>query len=941
MHSRFRIRSVWRALATVVALTVAGSASATPPSRADVWSTAGPDDLVPVVVLMDEFPSPPELLREVRGLNRAQRRAHVVATMKALAERSQRSIHAALASTHANEHRNVRILWGVNGIALDATPGLIERIAALPGVARVMYDGGRGRPAVDDLGSTVPGTGASPVTLGTGPTGGDISGPNPDATVRGEVVAMGAQQVWQELGYTGAGVIVAVIDTGVDPTHPDLADHIWTNVDEIASNGIDDDGNGHIDDTWGWDFCNDDNEPISGNHGTQVAGQVAGDGTNGVVTGMAPDAELMVIGIDCTPPDSIGWQASDYAIENGADIITESFVWPWTEDTPDFEGWRRQADTQLAAGIIHATAAGNDGDHPSLAIPYNVSTPGNIPPPWLHPDQAIVGGVSSTVTVGNIEWSTDVIASSSSRGPSAWEDITVHTDPAYPFSLTPAWFDYPYENGAQSGLIKPDLSAYGNGTTSTCPGPSSCGFSGTSSATPHVSGTLALMLQANAEATPAELAAALMTTAQHRGTPGKNNVYGTGLLQAYPAVLAVESGVLYASHTIDDTAEGNGDLDLDPGERVVMSITVESRTDAAVEGLEAILSTTTPGITIHEQRALYPTLPARGTAVNNAPHFTMTVDPSACSTVVVFDLELRYDGKIRRSSFDVRVGDPETWTLLDDDFESDLGWTSDPGTTTQGAFVREDPIGVFDGTAQPSNPEDDTSDPGALCWVTGNGELNGKKDENNNDVDGGAAVLLSPPFGAVPMLSLDLTYDRWYYDNSSGGDSFRAEISNDGGQNWTLIEQLVTPSGGWGTNSVDLYAALTPTDDMRLRFVVTDGSTDTAVEGAIDGVRVEGIGVDCQTHVPPSALAPNPVGNTVRVGVNPGGHTVLTWSAPTVDGGHDAAAIYRIERATTAGGSFGVVGSATVTSWVDVDGLLATEPFYYRVVAENAGGATP
>ena len=54
--------------------------------------------------------------------------------------------------------------------------------------------------------------------------------------------------------------------------------------------------------------------PVGGNHGTQVAGQVAGDGTDGIVTGMAPDAELMVLGINCSPPDSIGWEASDYAI---------------------------------------------------------------------------------------------------------------------------------------------------------------------------------------------------------------------------------------------------------------------------------------------------------------------------------------------------------------------------------------------------------------------------------------------------------------------------------------------------------------------------------------------------------------------------------------------------------------------------------------------------
>jgi hypothetical protein len=117
---------------------------------------------------------------------------------------------------------------------------------------------------------------------------------------------------------------------------------------------------------------------------------------------MAPDAELMVLGFDCSPPDSIGWEASDYAIENGAHVITESFIWPW-EDPPDYEGWRRQTDTELAAGVIHLNAAGNDGQNTAnRPVPYNVSAPANCPPPWLHPDQTIVGG-PSVVAVATID----------------------------------------------------------------------------------------------------------------------------------------------------------------------------------------------------------------------------------------------------------------------------------------------------------------------------------------------------------------------------------------------------------------------------------------------------------------------------------------------------------------------------------------------------------
>ncbi|HEX6853248.1 MAG TPA: S8 family serine peptidase [Candidatus Polarisedimenticolaceae bacterium] len=901
--------------ACALALTIPATAGTLSPELRRAMDRAEPGELLPIVVLMDAFPERNALLEEVRGMGRERRRAHVVATMKALASRSQQSAREIAGG-------NVRVLWGVNGFALDAEPRTIERLAALEDVKWVLHDGGRGEPAV----------GGEPER--TGPTGGDASGPNPDATIRGELTAMGAPQVWNDLGYTGAGVIVAVLDTGVYRSHPDLADHIWTNLDEVPANGLDDDANGYVDDTWGWDLCNDDNEPTSGSHGTQVAGQVAGDGTNGVVTGMAPDAELMVLGFDCSPPDSIGWEASDYAIANGAHVITESFIWPW-EDPPDYEGWRRQSDTELAAGILHLNAAGNDGQNQvNRPIPYNVAAPANCPPPWLHPDQAIAGGISSVVAVANVSWTTDLLEPSSSRGPSAWEDIRAWSNPLYPFPLTAEYMDYPHHDGALQGLLKPDLAAYGNGTSTTCPGTGYCSFSGTSSATPHVAGAVALMLQANPEATPEQLAEALMTTAQHRGNPGKNLDYGAGLLQAHAAVLAVESGVVHGGHAFDDTALGNGDLSLDPGEQLVLSVTAESRTDVAIDGLHAILTTTTPGITIHDAVGSFPTLPARGTATTLAPHFSLSVDPSACAAVAVFDLEFRYGASVRRSTFSVRVGTERPLAGLDWDMESAAGWSADPGTATRGTFTREDPVGVAV-TGGFSNPEDDTTPaPGVACWVTGSGGGN----PNGNDVDGGSTFLYSPTFGAPHVLQMTLAYDRWYYDDSSSSDAFKAEISNDGGSTWTLLEQRVSPTGGWGRFSVDLMHVVPPSEDMRLRYTATDGGTDSVVEAAVDEVHVVGTWVDCQAYTPPATLRPNPVGNTVRVDKDAAGHVVLAWSAPPVDAGHGAATLYRITRAPAPNGPWTEVGSATSTRWVDVDALASPASDHYRVAAENAGG---
>ncbi len=135
--------------------------------------------------------------------------------------------------------------------------------------------------------------------------------------------------LYQDNIRPGNGVVVAVIDTGVDYNHKDLAENMWKNPGEIPDNGIDDDGNGYIDDVYGYDFVENDGDPMDDHgHGTHVSGIIAMSPGNGGGVGLAYGAKIMAI----KAGQSTGSFASTdiakairYAVENGADVINMSF----------------------------------------------------------------------------------------------------------------------------------------------------------------------------------------------------------------------------------------------------------------------------------------------------------------------------------------------------------------------------------------------------------------------------------------------------------------------------------------------------------------------------------------------------------------------------------------------------------------------------------------
>ncbi len=198
------------------------------------------------------------------------------------------------------------------------------------------------------------------------------TGQTVNATTGTSGVDIGAVAAWDNLTDCSS-IVIAVIDTGVDYNHPDLSSVIWNNADEIDGNGIDDDGNGYVDDVRGWDFVQNDNEPMDFNeHGTHVAGTIGAEGNNGVGgVGVCWKSTIMPLRV----LDSVGSGtaenialAVDYAVANGAKVINMSFSGIGSS-TPLYDAIARAN----VAGVLVVAAAGNDGTDNGITPNYPAS----------------------------------------------------------------------------------------------------------------------------------------------------------------------------------------------------------------------------------------------------------------------------------------------------------------------------------------------------------------------------------------------------------------------------------------------------------------------------------------------------------------------------------------------------------------------------------------
>ncbi len=319
-----------------------------------------------------------------------------------------------------------------------------------------------------------------------------------------------------------SSVVVAVIDTGIDLDHPDLVDNLWTNSGEIAGNGIDDDNNGFIDDIHGWDFVNSDGSPDDdNNHGTHVAGTIAASANSIGVVGVAPGVQVMglkFLNSSGSGMTSHALQALQYAIDNGALISNNS--WGGGGFSSAMETLLTQAET---ANHVFVAAAGNAST--------NIDTYPSYPAAYQNPNVISVASIQS---------------------------------------------DGSQSSFSNYGTSNVDVAAPGSGILSTISGGGYATFNGTSMASPHVAGIVALMRSLAPTVSTADIKQILVETSTWDSRLDNISASG-GRVNASAAVSAVNGSIPSLSITSNATVVTEGDT-------VVFSATATDSSNNDISG---------------------------------------------------------------------------------------------------------------------------------------------------------------------------------------------------------------------------------------------------------------------------------------------------------------------------------------------------------------------
>ena len=373
-------------------------------------------------------------------------------------------------------------------------------------------------------------------------------------------------------------LVIAVIDDGVDFSHPDLAGRKWVNPGESGggkeTNRVDDDGNGYVDDVNGWDFCNNDNtvhNSASDDHGTHVAGTIAASVNGQGVTGVAPNVKIMALNfLGCdNSPGTVAKEvkALEYAEKMGARISNASFGAPGSVQS--------EKDAIEASGQLFVAAAGNGGAD-GVGDDNDTSADRDYPAAYNSPNILAVAAIDN-------------------RGRLA------------------SFSNY--------GATSVDISAPGVSVLSSVPGPGYAFFSGTSMATPHAAGTAGLVASVNPALLndPVALKKVLMDSGKPLSATAGKTVTGD-MIDANAAVAAAGGTTPPTSDTTPPTVGSHSPASGATRVRIASNVTAtfsEEMDPATLTDATVTLTDTRTGSTVPS-------------AVRcDSPCRTVTLDPSA------------------------------------------------------------------------------------------------------------------------------------------------------------------------------------------------------------------------------------------------------------------------------------------------------------------------
>jgi subtilisin family serine protease/uncharacterized membrane protein len=424
-----------------------------------------------------------------------------------------------------------------------------------------------------------------------------------------------APEAWDQ--STGSqNILVAVIDTGVDYNHPDLAANMWMNPDEIDGDGIDNDGNGFIDDLRGWDFYSNDSDPIDTHgHGTHVSGTIGAVGNNGTgVVGV--NWEVSILALRFLGPNggstSDGIECINYATQIGVDLSSNS----WGGG-----GYSQLLKDAIAAAgeanQLFVAAAGNDG--------MNIENYTTYPAGYTFDD-----AIDNIISVASTDRNNDI-----------------------------SYF-------SNYAATKVDLGAPGSNIYSTTPNNSYSTYSGTSMATPHVAGACALYLSLNSDVDFQAVKRDLLeTTVPILALDGKCR--SGGVLNLNDFISRADASPVRVQSLAMTGSIGLTNY-FSPGETVVVNATYKNLSNALVGSVVSELSTSAPGVNFEVSRIDFSNVQAGG-VIEPETAFSFTI-PESFETPGIIDLEIQtvisaFDASVFRLRLQVFEEAQVTGTISD------------------------------------------------------------------------------------------------------------------------------------------------------------------------------------------------------------------------------------------------------------------------------------